>query len=339
MITEDPTLRSVLVTGATGFLGGAVARWLNARGWSVTGTGRRTEMAARLLESGIRFVACDLSLKGGGLEGLLDQLGPGGRIVHCAALSSPWGRRSGFVASNVLATQRLVELALVRKIPHFVHISTPAVSFSYEIQRNLPESTPWPAAPANHYIETKRLAELAVNQAAAQGLPATILRPKALFGPGDTTLLPRLIKVAAKGRFPLFGADVELDLTWIGDACRAVELALNAPPRGRCYHVTSGCPMSRNLILKTLFDACGLNVRFRPMGRGFALGMGSALEWISKLGTLGHWEPPLTRYGAGTLAFGQTLDITAARRDLGYAPQTDLPARLIQCGNLYRSKI
>ena len=135
-------------------------------------------------------------------------------------------------------------------------------------------------------------------------------------------------------RFPLFGPDCLLDLTWIGDAVDAVLLALQADARcdGRVYHITSGAPLSRQRVLETLFAACGLEVRLRPMPLSLALALGSALEGISRLATMGRWEPPLTRYSVGALAYGQTLDISAARRDLGYAPLTDILSRLQACG-------
>lgn len=314
----------VLVTGATGFLGGAVARSLHAAGWEVHATGRNPQLGADLQRLGIKFTACDLAWA-------TIPLADCTYVVHCAAWSAPWGRKRDFQAANVVATQRLLAACLAANVPRFIHISTPSVSFAFAPQRDLREDAPWPEPAANDYIATKRLAERAV---LASGLPSVVLRPKALFGPGDTTLIPRVLRVAARGRFPLFDADCLLDLTYIHDAVAAILRALTADAQaiGNVYHITSGQPLSRRLILETLFAACELRVALRPVPLRWALALGSALEAISKIATLGKWEPPLTRYSVGALGYGQTLDISAARQDLGYAPNTDVLARLRDCG-------
>jgi len=324
----------VLVTGATGFLGGAVARRLFAEGWRVRATGRQERAGAALAAEGIPFTSCDLAES----PDLLAKLTAGCiHVVHCAALSSPWGRRRDFQQANVIATRNVIAACQAAGVQRLVAISSPSVSFIYGSQLNIGEDAPWVDPAANHYIATKRIAERAVLTA---GLPCVVLRPKALFGPGDTTLIPRVLKVAARGRFPLFGPDCLLDLTWIGDAVDAVLLALQADDRchGKVYHITSGAPLSRQQVLKTLFAACGLQVRLRRMPLPAALALGSALEGISRLTTMGGWEPPLTRYSVGALGYGQTLDISAARRDLGYAPLTDIPARLQECGLAWRKR-
>ena len=328
--------RTVLVTGATGFLGGAVARHLHHSGWKVLATGRNAAAGSKLANDGIPFTQCHLEADRPMLQSMVNQAS---HVVHCAALSSPWGKYNEFFQANVIATRNILTACQQAPITRLVAISTPSVSFDFAAQRNLSEDAPWPEPPANHYIATKRQAELEVRAAISQGLPAVILRPKALFGPGDTTLIPRVLKVAARGKFPLFGPDCLLDLTWIDDAVATVTLALTKPAAlGNIYHITSGQPLSRQLVLTTLFDACGMQVKFKQLSLPFALRLGSALEFISRCGTLSNWEPPLTRYSVGALGYGQTLDISNARRDLEYAPQTDLLARLRDCGQAWRNR-
>jgi nucleoside-diphosphate-sugar epimerase len=326
----------VLVTGATGFLGGALLACLRDHGWDVIGAGRNIAAGERLKAQGFTFYAADLSRHDAAFDEMAAALAPGCCIAHCAALSSPWGKLADFKAANIQATQNMLELAKVKTASRFVHISTPAVHFEYALQRGLVETSPWSVKPANHYVATKRAGEMLVKEAINADLPAIILRPKALFGPGDTTLLPRVMKLARKGVFPRFGGDVELDLTWIEDACEAARLALAAPRAGGTYFITSGQPLSRDLVFTTLFAASGFSVRQVNVPRPLALGLGSAMEAVSKLLTFSKWEPPLTRYSVGTLAYGQTLDIIAARNDLGYGPKTDVLEKLRLCGQLYR---
>jgi nucleoside-diphosphate-sugar epimerase len=101
--------------------------------------------------------------------------------------------------------------------------------------------------------------------------------------------------------------------------------------------VTSGDPQSRDTILETLLAACGLRVTFPRLPTAPLLALAGLLERISEIFTLSHWEPPLTRYSVGALAFGQTLDISAARRDLGYAPTTKVLEALQSTGERWRA--
>jgi nucleoside-diphosphate-sugar epimerase len=324
----------VFITGATGFLGGAVARHLHATGWAVTASGRNAEAGQRLRDQGIRFVALDLASNA---QAVSDAISSHDSVVHCAALSAPWGKRLAFEQANVTATAHVISACQTHRIQRLVHISSPSVSFAFQPMVDEVESTSWTAASANHYIATKRAAERLVCDAINAQLPAIILRPKALIGHGDTTLLPRVIKIASRGKFPAFGPDCLLDLTAISDACAAIELALKAPQPGGIYHITSGQPISRKLALETVFEACGLTVKWKQLPQPFALALGSTLEWTSRLFTAGRWEPPLTRYSVGALGFGQTLNISAARRDLDYTPQADILETLRSCGEAWRS--
>jgi nucleoside-diphosphate-sugar epimerase len=285
---------------------------------------------AALEADGIPFFACDLSRDAKGLQAMVDGCDA---VVHAAALSSPWGRRVEFVSANVHATRHVVDACDRAGVRRLVHISSPSVLFAFRAQPNLTEATQWQDPPANHYIATKREAE-----DIAQAAGAVILRPKALFGPGDTTLLPRLTRVARRGVFPIFGSDDPLlELTWIDDAVEAIRLALEAPSvtSGQIYHITSGMALARSVVLQTLLNACGLQVRYLRIPVGLGLALAGGAEALSRY--LGG-EPPLTRYGVAVLAFEQTLDIAAARRDLGFAPQTDIRAALTQCGQEWRSR-
>jgi nucleoside-diphosphate-sugar epimerase len=329
-------MQRIVITGATGFLGGAVAAALHEHGASVIATGRDISKGQALSRQGVTFHACDLATDAADVAQMIAHCDA---VVHCAALSAPWGRRQEFMAANVTATRHVVEACLRGGEKRLVHISSPSVAFDFKEQSALREDAPWSAVPANDYIATKREAESLVMDAAARGLDAIVLRPKALFGPGDTTLLPRVVRVARRGSFPLLGdGDPMMDVTWIGDAVQAVQLALRAPSshRGKVFSITSGDPQPRSAVLGTMLEACGLPVRFRRIGLGKALAVATLLELVSRGLTLGRWEPPLTPYSVGALGYGQTLDISAARDGLGYAPNSDVLSLLAQTGREWR---
>lgn len=327
----------ILVTGATGFLGGAVARELHRCGLNVIATGRNREAGEQLRAQGIEFHPCDIGREPAVLDGLISRCCA---VIHSAALSAPWGKRQDFILANQRGTEHVINAcSRTKSVRRLIHISSPSVQFDFRDQALAKESTSWNSAPTNAYIATKRIAEEIVFQAAGAGLEVILLRPKALFGPGDTTLLPRVVRVAMRGSFPLFGdSDPLMDLTFIDDAVNAVLLALDADSchSGKVYNVTSGDPQRRSQVLGTLLEACGLSVRFRSLSIRHALALATALEWASRVLTCGRWEPPLTRYSVGALGYEQTLDITAARRDLGYAPPTNVLARLRETGCQWR---
>lgn len=330
-------MNSVLVSGATGFLGGAVARDLRRRGLEVTGLGRNPAAGAELSRDGVEFVRHCL-VSGPPLDDLIARCDA---VVHCAALSAPWGSREQFLQANHQATQRLLEACERSQQPkRLIHISSPSVQFAFSDRPLAKEERAWVQPGANFYIETKRLAELAALDSARAGHEVIVLRPKALFGPGDTTLLPRVVRVARRGSFPLFGrGDPLLDLTFIEDAVNAVWLTLIAPKShaGRVFNITSGDPQPRSLVLSTMLAACGLPVRFKRVPLGLAMGMAGVLEGASQLFTRGRWEPPVTRYSVGALAYEQTLDISAAKAALGYHPGGHVIERLRATGEQWRA--
>jgi nucleoside-diphosphate-sugar epimerase len=180
--------------------------------------------------------------------------------------------------------------------------------------------------PITHYAATKLMAEAIVDEAHRSGLPSIMLRPRAIFGPGETTIFPRLIGALAKGRLPRLGdGKNRVDLTHIDNAVQAVELAIVAPERalGRAYNITNGEPVLFWDVIARLCDTLSLPPPKRALSQRTAL-------WIARSLELGHHllgrdrEPLLTRFGAEMLTRTMTLDITRARRELGYAPRVSM---------------
>ncbi|WXF83133.1 NAD-dependent epimerase/dehydratase family protein [Xanthomonas translucens pv. undulosa] len=158
--------------------------------------------------------------------------------------------------------------------------------------------------------------------AAAAGLPALVLRPRAVFGPGDNAIVPRLLAVAQRGWFPLVhGGRAMIDVCCVENAVAAALAALRAEHLGdgRAYNISNGTPIAVRDLLTALFAALQLRVRLLPVPRRLALALATVGEQIA-LRRRGQPEPRLSRYGIGVLGYSQTLDIGRARRELGYAP-------------------
>jgi len=303
-----------LVTGATGFLGGHLARRLHAEGWQVTATGRSTAAGAALRSAGIRFARAELD-DAAAIAGLCaDQE----VVFHCGALSAPWGPYDAFFRANVLGSRHVREGCRRAGVRRLVHVSTPSVYFDFRSQRDITEDAPLPRHPVNAYVATKRLAEEETTRDAADGLPVVTLRPRGLFGPGDTTILPRLIDANRRGGVPLIrGGRAVLDVTFIDNAVDATLDAARAPAvaHGRTYNISNGEPLALIDLLTALFDRLGEPLRARRIPWPVAHRLAHLLELRARI--FGG-EPRLTRYTVGVLACDQTLDLSAAHRDLGY---------------------
>ncbi len=324
----------VLVSGATGFLGGAVCAHLRAAGgWDVTATGRDLEKGKRVTAE--RFVPADLAE-----PGAADTLACGhDAVVHCAALASPWGRREEYERANVTATTALLNAAIRAGVRRFVHVSTPSIYGEHIHRENLTETSRLPARSINEYARTKLAAERLV-LAARDRLEVVVLRPHALIGVGDTTLLPRLVRAAERGRLRIIGnGRAKTDLTCVENAAFACRLALEADPSrvaGEAFNITNGEPTLLWASLERFLHAAGLPT---PRGRMpfAAVWAGAALAEAWSRYVSGK-EPVLTRYGAGVLAFSQTFDIGKARRLLGYEPALPLAEGLSRVGQWWRER-
>ncbi len=174
-----------LVTGATGGLGRILTAILLAQGREVIATGRDPVRGDALCRQGARFVASDLA--GEGAAPLLASLLPEVETVfHLAALSSPWGRRADFVATNLTMTQRLLAAASAAGCKRFLFASTPSIYTRAAHQLDITEASQIPDRLVNAYAQTKLAAELVVRVAAAPGFATVALRPRAVIGPHDT---------------------------------------------------------------------------------------------------------------------------------------------------------
>ena len=302
----------VLITGATGFLGGTVLRMLQAQGRPVLAQGRDP---GRLAALGAPVLRWDLTQPPPDTP----ELAGVDAMVHCAALSAPFGRLAEFHAANVQGTAAVLALARRLQVRRFVHISSPSVLFAPRDQLALDETTPLPP-PCTPYARTKARAEALV--LAAPDLSPVILRPRGLYGCGDTALLPRLLQAARTRPLPLFrGGRARIDLTHVEDAAAAVLAALDAGPEaaGEVFHISGGEVLPVTEIASRACARAGVPLRWRRMPLAPALLAAGAMERLALL--TGAGEPAVTRYGLALFAYAQSLDISKASRSLGWSPR------------------
>lgn len=307
-------MAAIAITGATGFLGGALCRRLLAEDQPVVALGRDRAKLAALKALGAETVSADLS---GGPPDSGQQVSA---VVHCAALASAWGAHAAFHAANVLGTESAIAFAKNAGARRFVHISTPSLYFRFRDQLLVPEDAALPS-PVNAYAATKREAEARALTESA--LDPVVLRPRGLYGVGDTALLPRLMRAAKSGPLPLIrGGLAETDLTHVEDVVDAVRAALRLPlePRQRIFNISGGEPLPVRRIAEAAGARAGVTVRWRKMPAALVFAAARAMEAAAHLHP-GKPEPRVTAYGAGLFAFTQTLDLTAARTHLNWTPK------------------
>ncbi|WP_447762941.1 NAD-dependent epimerase/dehydratase family protein [Sphingopyxis panaciterrae] len=315
------TARRILVTGATGGLGVTLVRAARARGHQVVAVGRSADKAALFQQLGARFVQADLveTADPGPLVAGMDS------VIHAAALSASWGPKAAFVDANVTATERLLRAARAAGCRRFIFISSPSIFASFRHRENIGIDAA-PADPSlNHYARTKHISEQLVLAADSAEMACCAIRPRALVGPGDRVILPKLAALAARRRMPLPGGGHALvEFTDLRDAAEAILLAEERAPDigGIAINISGGQPVAVRDVAQRLAAALGTRPTLIDLPVPVARGLAMAAEGLARL-TRSAEEPVLTRHTLATLAFSQSFDMAPAERLLGFRPRHD----------------
>lgn len=313
--------QQILVTGGTGFIGSHLVRHFVSAGHTVRFLGRSLEAAQCLMLEGAQFVQGDLRH----WETVLAAHEGMDWVVHSGALSSAWGRYEDFCDINVLGTEHVIKACKHHGVKRLVHISSPSVTNTFANQFNITETTPYPNKFVSMYSETKKLAEDVVEKAQENGLCAVIIRPKAVFGPGDQAIFPRLIDAARRNKLRIIGnGNTKTDVTYVDNVVHAVCLALETErANGQKYIITNDEPVVLWDLIQTLLKRLGLHLPSKKVPKAMAMRVACLLETLARA-THSNKEPVLTQYKVGILAFSQTYDITKAKKELGYQPQVSV---------------
>ena len=291
----------IAVTGASGFIGGAVATALADADHEVVGFGRRPDGWSHPA-AGYRV----WDVTSGPLRG--DRAFDA--VVHAAALADDWAPIVEALRVNRDGTRNVV-----RSFPgaRVVHLSTSSVYDAFTPTVEASESTPPARRFVSSYSASKTVAELEL-----AGVDAAILRPHAVYGPGDTTLLPRLLAAVRRGRLVLpEGAEVRHSLTHIDNLVLAVRRALDPSSPAGTYNIADDTPVLLSVVLREFLERRGVPARLVSVPYRTAFALAGALERTARL--TGR-RPRLTRYAVSQLGLERTLDLTAARERLDYRP-------------------
>jgi hypothetical protein len=308
----------ILVTGATGFIGGRVAHALLQRDHRVVVNGRDPERLTPLAAAGATARAGDL-----GRPDTADALLSGCEaVVHCGGLAGTWGPYTAYHRANVLATEHLLAAARRRDLRRFVNLSSASVYVAFRHQFDLGEDD-LPPRFASHYARSKFAAEQRVLQAHGASLATVSLRPRFVIGAGDTNILPRVIEQARAGRLLQIGAgDHRVDVTSVDNLVDAVLLCLEAPASalGTVYNISNGQPVQFWRFVDEVLATLSLPSRRHRVPLPVAMNAARANQLVQRL-LRRKSEPKLSPLKVSAMAHSMTLDISRARRQLGYQPR------------------
>lgn len=306
-----------LVTGGGGFLGGRIVRLLRERGATVRSYSRGAYPA--LDQLGVEQISGDLAD-----FGAIDRAVDGCDIVfHVAAKAGVWGPWSEYFHANVSGTNNVVAACRKRGVGRLVFTSSPSVTFAGVDQNGVDESEPYPDQFLAHYPHSKSIAEKVVLNANDDRLATVSLRPHLIWGPGDPHLFPRLVARARQGRLKRIGKESKLiDTTHVDNAAiahlqAADRLAPGSPVAGKAYFISQGEPEPTWDFINRVLEVYQVPAVTKSVPTSVAYMAGRVLEWAFRLLP---GEPPMTRFVARQLSTAHWFDLSAARRDFGYAP-------------------
>jgi nucleoside-diphosphate-sugar epimerase len=312
-----------LVTGGGGFLGQAIVRGLRKRGDAVLSFSRNSyeNLKALGIEQRIGDLADPASVAAA-VQGC-------DAVFHVAAKPGIWGDYEEYHRANVVGTQNVIAACRRHGVRRLVFTSSPSVVFDGRDMEGVDESVPYPAGFQAHYPKTKALAEQLVRAANDAQLATVSLRPHLIWGPGDNHLLPRLVARARAGQLARIGSRPKLiDTVYVDNAAdahllAADRLAPGSPIAGKVYFISQGEPLPLWDMVNRLLAAAGAPPVTRTVPVRLALALASVFEAAHRI-TGRPGEPRLTRFVVQEMSTAHWFDISAARRDLGYAPRVSI---------------
>jgi nucleoside-diphosphate-sugar epimerase len=300
-------MKRAFVTGGSGFVGGRAIRRLRERGVEVAALAR-SDASVRAVEAlGASAVRGDLD------DRAAMQAGMAGSdvVIHAAAHVAEHGPLADFMRVTVTGTENTLAAARAAGVPRFVHVSTEAVLADGKPIVQADETRPRTTRPAGPYPLSKGLAEERVLAANGGGFATVIVRPRFIWGAGDTNLIPRIAEAVKRGRFAWIGGGRYLTSTChIDNVVEGILLAAERGKPGEIYFLTDGEPVEFRAFLTKLLAAHGADPGDRSIPLWLARTVAATTGWMK--------QPPVTRTAVALIGQEVTVVDAKARRELGY---------------------
>ncbi|MDG4766369.1 NAD-dependent epimerase/dehydratase family protein [Solwaraspora sp. WMMD406] len=321
----------ILVTGASGMLGGAVATALRARGDAVRVLQRRPSGLTEVDER--RGDITDPAAVRAAVDGV-------DAVIHLAAKVSMVGPWHQFERTNIGGTATMLDAARAAGVTRFVHVSSPSVAHHGVGLVGVGADEADPQRARGHYARSKALAELRALAADAPDFAVVAVRPHLVWGPGDTQLVGRIVERARAGRLALVGQGTALiDTTYVSNAADALVAALDRAPEadvhGQVFVVTNGEPRTVRELVDRICVAAGAAPPKRRVPVAVAKTGGAVVERLWSALRRAD-EPPMTRFLAEQLSTAHWFDQRRTRQALGWSPQVTLDEGFTRLAMAYR---
>jgi 2-alkyl-3-oxoalkanoate reductase len=308
-----------LITGATGFVGGHIAEICVQRGQAVSVLARSTSDTRRLEELGATIYRGEM----GDPRLVAQAVHDVDVIVHCAGKIGSWGPVDDYRQVNVESLRVLLDACKGLALTRFLHMSSLGV-YAARHHYGTDESQPLPKRHRDGYSQSKMEAEQLVFRYYHDfGVPAVVLRPGFIYGPGDHAVLPEIINSLRQGRVRYPGARGRraLNTIFIRNLLDAVFLTIdNDVAVGQAYNLTDGEFLSKRQFVEAIADAMGLCRPTRTPPYWFAWIVTWCFENIARL--RGAKEAPVFNFTRWKfMALNLDFSIEKARRELGYKPR------------------
>jgi nucleoside-diphosphate-sugar epimerase len=299
---------TAFVTGGSGFVGGALIERLRREGWDVRALARSQRAAERVRELGAEPVMGDLD------DVRIEDCEV---AFHAAAKAEDFGDPADFERVNVQGTRNVVHACKAGGVRRLVHVGTEAALMAGQPLVNVDERAELRPDSPVLYSASKAKAEQIVRGA---DLETVVIRPRFVWGKGDTNLLPQIVAMVKEGRFRWIGGGRHLTATThIDNTVEGLWLAATRGKAGGVWFVTDGEPVEFREFLTALVGTQGVEIPDRSVPEPVARAAAKVSETLwRRLRRPG--SPPLTRFAVWVSSQECTIDISRAERELGYRP-------------------
>jgi len=308
--------QTAFVTGGSGFIGGRLVRRLAGEGVKVRALARSDGSAAAVSELGAEAVRGELG------DPAAMALGAEGCEIsfHLAAHVADWGPMEDFVRGNIDGTRNALEASRRAGVRRFVHCGTEAAILAGTPLHHADETMPLRTDSPAPYSQTKARAEALVRKANGDGIETVVVRPRFVWGAGDTTLLPQISEASQSRSFAwINGGSHRTSITHVDNVVEGLIGGAERGAGGEAYFITDGEDVVFREFISELLRTQGIEPPDRtvPGWVAGAMARGGELAWKT-LPLKG--SPPLTRFALWAASQECTLDISKARSGLGYEP-------------------
>ncbi|RKY00876.1 MAG: hypothetical protein DRP54_04695 [Spirochaetes bacterium] len=327
----------IAITGASGFVGSSILKYLKNKGFEVLGLVRERSSLEKL--KGCENNTIKVNLKN--RESIEKAIEGSYCVIHCAARSLDWGKRKDFLEANVNLTENVANACKNMKIPKLILLSTANVAGYGEKMKDENESEKTKLK--FMYSKTKLLAEKRAIEITEQSKTSlVILRPSAIYGPGDTKWSFEMLKMIEKGKWPILNnGKSRFTPLFIENLCHAIDNVLridfkNYKSHVPTFNITDDIVVSWIEFCNIIAEKMNVEPSYREIPFGVALTISAIIQCFC--GLTGYiLEPPLTLYRAIRAGRDFLYTCDRAKKEIDYCPDRNIETHIEKTVKWYRN--